>query len=115
MTTLICLLSTGKGTWAETIKLMNCHDWEKIYIVTNEFGRTTFQKKDNMELIVIDNSRPVEELIAKIKDSVNVADTEIALNMSSGTGKEHMAVLSAVLKSGLGIRLVTFENKLVEL
>jgi len=115
MTTLITLLSTGKGTWTEVVKLINSHDWDKIYIITNEFGQKTFQKKDNMELIVINSNDSIEKLISQIKDSLNVSNTEVALNLSSGSGKEHMAVLSAVLKSGLGIRLVTFENKLEEI
>ena len=115
MTSLITLLSTGKGTWAEAIKLMNSHDWSKIIIITNEFGEKTFQKKENMELIVIDSKKPVKQLIEEIKDKLNILDTEIALNLSSGSGKEHMAVLSAILKSGLGIRLVTYENKLKEI
>lgn len=115
MTTLITLLSTGKGTWVESIKLINSYEWEKIYIVTNDFGEKTFQKKNNMELIVIDSTKPINELISQIKNSINIADTEVALNLISGSGKEHMAVLSAVLKSGLGIRLITFEDKLLEL
>lgn len=115
MTTLIILLSTGKGTWVEVTNLINIHVWEKVYIITNEFGQKTFQKKDNMELIVIDSNKPIENLITQIKNSISVADTQVALNLSSGSGKEHMAVLSAILKSGLGIRLITFENKLIEL
>ena len=38
--------------------------------------------------------------------SEKIVGTEVALNMISGTGKEHMALLSAVLKSGLGVRIV---------
>ena len=115
MTTLIILLSTGKGTWVEVTKLINTHEWEKVYIITNDFCQKTFQKKENMELIVIDSNKPIEKIINQIKSSINVADTQVALNLSSGSGKEHMAVLSAILKSGLGIRLITFENKLIEL
>lgn len=115
MTTLITLLSTGKGTWTDVIKLISSHEWEKVYIITNEFGQKTFQKKENMELIVIDSNKPLLELISQIKNSLKVMDTEVALNLSSGSGKEHMAVLSAILKSGLGIRLVSFENKLEEI
>ncbi|MBT3720096.1 hypothetical protein HN789_05140 [archaeon] len=115
MTSLIVLLSTGKGTWAKTIKIINSHTWDKIIIVTNEFGKSTFQKKDNMELIVINPDDPIKKIISKIKDSLNIIDTEVALNLSSGSGKEHMALLSAILKSGLGIRLITYETELTEL
>ena len=36
-----------------------------------------------------------------LKENVN---EEVGLNFISGTGKEHMALLSAVLKLGIGIR-----------
>ena len=32
--------------------------------------------------------------------------TEAAVNLISGNGKEHMAVISALMKLGLGIRLI---------
>ena len=68
-----------------------------------------------MELIVINPDDPIKKIISKIKDSLNIIDTEVALNLSSGSGKEHMALLSAILKSGLGIRLITYETELTEL
>ena len=45
-----------------------------------------------------------------------IYDLDVALNMVSGTGKEHMAILSALLKLGLGIRLMAVtKNGVVEL
>ncbi len=40
------------------------------------------------------------QLKAKVKGE------EVGLNLVSGTGKEHMALMSAVLKLGVGVRLV---------
>ena len=42
----------------------------------------------------------IDSEIRKIKG------VEVALNFVSGSGKEHMAVISAVLKMGLALRLV---------
>ncbi|MFH2019870.1 MAG: hypothetical protein ABIJ34_00500 [archaeon] len=116
MATLVALLSTGKGTWAEVAKIIRAHDWEKVYLITNEFGAGTFTKLENTEFIVINPDSSVEEIIDSIKKGLTqkIMDTEVALNMSSGTGKEHMATLSALLKLGLGIRLITIANDAVK-
>jgi len=107
MTELVTVLSTGKGTWADVIKLMNNETWDKIMIVTNEFGSQHFQKKENMDLIVINANESIELIIDRlVKEFKNLTGPEVALNLISGSGKEHMAVLSALLKSGLGIRQV---------
>ena len=48
----------------------------------------------------------------QLKDKI--ADFEIALNLASGSGKEHMAVLEAVLQMGLNFRLVAVNKNTVE-
>lgn len=110
MTELVALLSTGKGTWTEVIKIISSQEWDRVFLVTNEFGRSTFNKKENMDFIVINPELSIELIITHIqeqlKDKIN--GTEVALNMTSGSGKEHMALLSALLKLGLGIRLITY-------
>jgi hypothetical protein len=44
-----------------------------------------------------------------LKDKIK--GTEVALNLVSGTGKEHMAILAALLKLGVGIRLVALTKE----
>jgi len=118
MTELIALLSTGKGTWTEVVKLLNSQEWEKVFLVTDQFGSSNFKKKENTEFIIINPNESIELIIdhiqKQLKDKIN--GTEVALNLASGTGKEHMAVLSALLKLGLGIRLVTYSiNRIKEI
>ncbi len=118
MTSLVALLSTGKGTWAEVAKILKAHEWDKMYLVTNDFGARTFNRLPNMEFVLINPDEPMEKIIEEITKSLKekIKDTEVALNFSSGTGKEHMALLSSMLKLGLGIRLVTMsEDKLTEI
>ena len=112
MSTLVALLSSGKGTWSELAKLIRSHDWDKVFLITNEFGVSTFNKQPNMELIVIGPDDPLNKITDDIRNGLKdkVQDIEVALNMTSGSGKEHMALLSCLLKLGLGIRLVTIEN-----
>jgi len=107
MTDLIAFLSTGKGTWAHVSGLIKGESWNKIYLLTNDFGKEKFTAEDNTELIVIDSNASVEDLrdeIVKIlKDKVK---DEIAVNFISGSGKEHMALIGALMKSGVGFRFV---------
>ena len=69
MPTLIASLSTGKGTWTEVAKLITSQDWDKIFLITNQFGSENFNKKPNMEFIVIKPNDPIAILIEKIKQS----------------------------------------------
>src|SRR3989344_8086029 len=115
MTTLIACLSTGKGTWGHVSRIIEDEKWEKVFLITNEFGKENFQQTKNTELIIIDSNKGLRELqkdiIEQLKDKV---EGEIALNIVSGTGKEHMALLSALLKLGLGIRLIALTKDGVE-
>jgi hypothetical protein len=112
MTELIVMISSGSGTWSEAAKVINSHNWEKVFIITNDFGARTFNRKENFEFVVINPEDSVEAISKKIFDGFNGRlGMEVALNMSSGSGKEHMALLSAVLKSGAGIRLISVNEK----
>tara|TARA_Y100000310_G_scaffold343710_1_gene452659 strand:- start:4712 stop:5059 length:348 start_codon:yes stop_codon:yes gene_type:complete len=113
MTDLIAVLSTGKGTWGHVSGLINGEDWNKIYLLTNEFGKETFKPNEKTELIVFDfNSKKLsEEIFEKLKDKVS---GEVAINFISGSGKEHMALISALIKLGVGFRLVVSEEGKVE-
>ena len=108
MTDLIACLSTGKGTWSPVIKLINSDKFDNVYLITNKFGKENFQGPDKVEMIVLDGYNPVEEMRDTIVNELKekIEGTEVALNMISGSGNEHMALLSAVIKMGVGFRLV---------
>ena len=117
MTSLITVLSSGKGTWGHVAQLIAKQDWDKVFLITNEFGKENFTVNGKtVEYIVINQNKFLSELVKDIQTQLQgkIADTEVALNFVSGTGKEHMAVLSALLKLGLGIRLVSITPKGVE-
>ena len=108
MTLLVACLLTGKGTWAEVTKLVSNADWEQILLVTNEFGQKNYsvQKQDKTKLIVINEAADSTTIMNTLKPAFEGLFGEVAVNFVSGTGNVHMAVLSALLKSGAGIRLV---------
>ncbi len=108
MTDLIACLSSVEKSWTHVERLLKEGDWSKAIIITNENGRTAFKPSKNTDFVVVDFQKPVFELIEDIKNGLKgkTTDLEVALNLVSGSGKEHMAILSALLKLGLGIRLV---------
>jgi len=113
MTSLIACLGIGKGTWTHVIKLIAEQEWDNVFLVTNQFGKDKFQINKQVEFIVIDEERPVEDLVHQIQGRLQgkINDLEVAVNLISGSGKEHMAVISAVLKLGLALRLVGASEK----
>lgn len=113
MADLIACLSTGKGTWANVKDIISGCEWENVFLITNEFGKEKFKSDKKIELIVVDSNKPLLELVDYIKKQLKdkISGTEVALNLASGTGKEHMAILSAVLKLGLGVRLVALTKE----
>lgn len=108
MTDLIACLTSGEKSWAHVARLIKEQDWKKVFLITNEFSKNNFKSEREVEFIVVDSNKPVFELIEDIKKGLKgkISDLEVALNLVSGNGKEHMAILSALLKLGVGIRLM---------
>ena len=107
MTDLVCCLSTGKGTWVEVARLINNHSWDNIYLITNDFGKEKFTSNKEVKFILVDVNKGMEVMKNEIQESLkDKLSGEIAVNFTSGSGKEHMALLSALLKTGIGMRFV---------
>ena len=43
-----------------------------------------------------------------------VHEFDVAINQSSGSGSEHMAVMSALLKAGVGVRFVYIQDSKIK-
>ncbi len=107
MVDLVANLSTGKGTWGHIGRLINEKDWDNIYLITNDFGQKNFSTEKEVNFIVINPITPLEEIkSAIIKELKDKLKTEVALNVVSGSGKEHMAILAALFNLGIGIRFI---------
>ena len=102
---LVALLSTGKGTWAQVSGLMKHGDWEKIVILGGDFAKD-FKHEKEFEFIKVDLDKKLkdlkEDISQKLKGKFN--GTEVALSIASGDGKEHMALISALINLPVGIR-----------
>ena len=116
MTSLIAIVSSGKGTWQQVSSLIKNKKWTKVYLICNQFAYENFNIDANLALkLRIDEDNPqnnIKALSTFFKKEIK--DFEVAINLISGSGMEHMAILSAILKSGLGIRLVYVQNNQVK-
>lgn len=116
MTLLLALISTGKGTWTQVAQLIAKEDWEKVIILTNDFGFEKFYHEKGPELIKLNFNDSIpklrDDIVSVLKDKVS---GEIAVNFISGEGNEHMALISALIRLGVGFRFVAFnDNKVIE-
>lgn len=106
---LLALLSTGKGTWGQVSGLISRGQWDKIILIGEDFAKQKFQiQNQNAEFITVNFNQSIvnviDELINKLRPQIT--GTEVALSIASGEGKEHMALISALLKIPVGIRFV---------
>jgi len=116
MSTLIACLGEGKGTRAHVARLIKTGQWNQVFLITKDKSEKGITP--NNRIISIDFNKKIPELAEEIKGKLKgkILDTEVILNLVSGSGKEHMAILSAILKLGLGIRLVSVcDGKIADL
>ena len=113
MTDLVACLSTGKGTWGSLMKVVESPSWGNVFLVAPLFFAQKFENlRKNVTVIPIDDNKDLPELIADLQKAFDgKLFGDVAVNFTSGSGKEHMAILSALLKSGCGIRLVAHSEK----
>ncbi len=115
MTELVAFLSTGKGTWGHVNRLlsgMEGNKWKKVILLTNDFGIKNYKPEEGVELIEL-TGKNVEELSSEIQTKLKdkIEGMEIAVNFVSGDGRDHMALVSALMKMGLGFRLVSLDSE----
>lgn len=102
---LICLLSKGEGTWAQVSGLMKYGEWDKIVLVGSDFAKD-FTHEKKFDFVKVDLDKKLvelqDDLLKKLKGKFE--GMEVALSIASGDGKEHMALVSALINIPVGIR-----------
>lgn len=102
---LVALLSSGQGTWAQVSGLMKFEEWDKIVLIGDEFAKQ-FTHEKKFEFVKVDLNKKLvelkEDLLKKLKDKFE--GMEVACSIASGDGKEHMALISALISVPVGIR-----------
>lgn len=113
MASLVACLGAGQGTWTQVMKVVDSPSWEHVFLVMPNFFADKFQNmKKNVTVIKVNESDDIPVMTEHIKKALDgKLFADVGVNLVSGAGKEHMAVLSALLKMGCGIRLVAFTEK----
>jgi len=110
---LVALLSSGKGSWGQVAGLMKHGDWDKIIVIGDDFAKQNFSHEKDFEFIKVDLNKRIKELkedfSKKLKGKIN--GTEVALTIASGDGKEHMALISALINQPLGVRFAALTKE----
>ncbi len=111
---LVAFLGKDKENWGQITALINRGEWEGVIVVKNKESEGFPPGK--YETIVIDSGKTLtelkDEIIKKLKEKI--PEFEVALSIASGSGKEHMALISALLSIPVGVRLVVYTKTGIE-
>ncbi len=109
---LIALLSSGKGSWAQVSGLIKYGEWDKIILLGDDFAKQ-FTSNKQFEFIRIDLNKKLKDLREEFQHKLKgkIDGTEVALSIASGDGKEHMALISALINLPVGIRFAALTRE----
>ena len=102
---LIALLSKDEETWGQVSGLIKHGEWENIIILGEKFAKKFVADKpfEFVEVALEKKLRDLkDEFMKKLRGKIE--GTEVALSIASGDGKEHMALISALINLPVGIR-----------
>jgi len=108
---LVALVSSGKGSWGQIAGVISRGDWENIILIGNDFAKKFNVEKD-FEFVEVTSTTLTDlrdEIMKKLKGKIN--GTEVALSIASGDGKEHMALISALISLPVGIRFTALTKE----
>lgn len=113
---LVAFLGDDRETWGQVTGLINHGEWEKIILVKSKSSEE-YNSPKPADIVKVDTSKPLvelkEDIINKLRTKFVGFDAHVSI--ASGTGKEHMALISALLSVPVGIRLVVFTKNGVEI
>lgn len=113
---LVALIGKEKESLGQISALVNRFEAEKIILVKDK-SVEEFPQNENCEIVEINSDKDLftlrDEIEIKLKKYLS-SQFEVALSIASGNGKEHMAVLSALLRIPVGVRIVAFTKNGVE-
>lgn len=114
MGSLVALMSFDTANWKNVAALIKSTNWDNVYLICNDLAYSNINL-DNVKKFKFDETDPINSIFKLTSNfKSEISDFEVCVNLSSGTGIEHMALVSSILKSGLGLRFVYCENNKVK-
>ncbi len=102
----VAFLSSGKGTWGQVSGLMKKGEWESIIVLGPNYASNFRVEGVPFDFIEYDEHKGITQLKKELSKKLEgkFKGTEVALSIASGSGKEHMALVSALLSLPVGVR-----------
>lgn len=109
---LVALLSGGEGTWGQVSGLLTHGEWDNVIILGDDFARK-FAHQKSFQFIQVDLNEKIRDLKEDFMKKLDgkIKGMEVALSISSGGGKEHMALISALINLPVGIRFAALTKE----
>lgn len=109
----VAILSSGKGTWGQVSGLIKQGEWEKVILLGPNYAKEFTIPGEAFDFIEFNPDEELLELKNDLKEKLKgkFQGTEVALSIASGSGKEHMALLSALLSVPVGVRFTALTKK----
>ena len=102
------VLSTGKGTWGQVAHIIDNSKYDKVYLISNEWAQDKFSCSKEVNWIIIDPRKGFSEILEDINKQWSLGDIkELDLNIHSGSGKEHSAILAILKEKKINYKIVT--------
>jgi hypothetical protein len=107
MNVFLGVLSTGKGTWGQVAHIIDNKDYDKVYLVSNEWAQDKFNCTKTINWIIIDPRKGFSEIMDDLEKQWPTDIQEIDLNIHSGSGKEHSAILALLNQKKVKYSIIT--------
>lgn len=113
---LVVLVGKDRENLGQASALINRMECDKI-IVLRDKNAPSIQMNSKCVAVEIDSGKSLHELKSEMQEKLKKelsGDFEVALSIASGSGKEHMALISALLNLPVGIKLVAYTKNGIE-
>jgi len=101
------VLSVGKGTWGQVAHIIDNSEYDDVYLISNEWAQDKFNCSKKVNWIIIDPRKGFSEIIADLERQWPKDTGEVELNIHSGSGKEHSAILAILQQKKIKFKIVT--------
>jgi len=105
---LVAILSRGEGTWGQVSGLAKKGEWEKVILLGPKYASEFQIEGVPFDFVEYDENLSLLALkqffLDKLKDKFSTFNSEVSVSIASGQGKEHMALISALLSIPVGVR-----------
>jgi hypothetical protein len=114
---LVAYINQDASTYGQISALINRMEGLEQIIIVKEKSTPMPFSNPTCKALDVDSSKDLISFKEEIQNALKPhlkEDFEVALSLASGNGKEHMALISALLTIPVGIKLTAFTKQGVE-